>query len=350
MSHRLAAPLESIEVNNERHALEFVPITVPAHDRWAWSTIELREHKGKHKPIVTAWWDRDFSEGAPVKWQLFNRVLPVDQASDPYVTFRVRHSVDQPREFIDNQSGVSYVLDPWIIHASDSSAATFIDARCRDQYETGRVDVRITKETGSGNRNHTQPQGAVALRDGLSRDILTWLETYRGDQVERPRWWLDAFGLPVPWTQPWTPEPGKGRVYPDLRGFNEWYENRNEVNPYDVQHYDLDELYWQYRLTRDPSALFSMLNLWSHAERNAWYWRRDSNNLYAAIRTFGEMLTAGACILDCLRHTPGEPWQTLAHQVADHCRWHVDHGAKNWIWWDHTGSVPTECENQDEKG
>lgn len=265
-------------------------VPVPGHAGWVWS-MERQGH------FITHGWHKD---GRLVHADIFNGSV------SPFYAILTHAGQEEPYR-LDAQSGFGWTDDEWL-DAQAVVESTPWDAK----FDTWN-DVLVTKDTGSSNMSLYSPPEVLAKKYGVSAAVLRFYDRYRRHQARRPRWWINAFGLPVGMHQPEL----------DLPNFGEWDENVQGMNAYDLQHFDGYELYTGYMLTRDPAYLLSMINLWTHAVSNGWYLRQVPDQLYGgSIRTPAWHIIAGCQLYEMLLVT-GE-FSSLASAVKQSVVWHLD--------------------------
>lgn len=229
---------------------------------------------------------------------------------------------------LSSQSGYGFVDEEWL----DSLAV--VDSNPYDPWYDRASFPKITKETGSSNMRFYSPDELIAQRYGVSKSVVRFYHRYHQHQLKRPRWFLDATGMPA------------GLQYPHWKNrlFGEWNENSQGMNAYDLQHYDAYELYSGYKFTRNPSYLFSMINLWTHAETHGWYVRHVNDQTYGGSqRTLGWYLVASCQLYQMLAYH-GDLYSDLMARVKETIEWHVTNGIDQFPisspYW--SGSPPSE--------
>lgn len=300
----------TIEVGGKTFELGggMLKVPIPGHEGWIWS-MERQDH------FISHGW---FKDGQLVHADIFNA------GASKFYTLMTYEGQEEPY-MLDAQSGFGWTDDAWLV-----SQAT-VDSNPWDPKYDVWNDVDVTKDTGSANMNFYSPPHCLANKYGVSAAVLRFYDRYRLKQVRRPRWFLDAFGLPV------------GMQHPELKyeQFDEWHENVQGLNAYDLQHYDLFELYSGYMFTGDPAFLLSMINTWTHSEANGWYVRKVKDQIYGgSMRTLGWYLVASCQLYQMLIKTG--VFKALANRVKDTIIWHVNNGIEKFPisspWYQ--GSIP----------
>lgn len=266
-----------------------IKVEVPGHPDWMWST----ERKGK---FISHGW---YKNGDLIHADIFNAGVNQYHAI-------LEHEGQEEPYLLASQSGLGWTDDSILILDSEVESTPW-DGKFNEWQ-----DVDVTKTTGSANMNFNSPPEVLARKYGVSPAVLRYYDRYRIKQVRRPRWWLDSFGLPVGLFNPTL----------DLPTFDEWEQNIYGLNGYDMQHFDAYELYSGYMITKDPSYLLSMMNLWTHAEANGYYIQKNPKVGYSSVRTPGWYLVASCQLYQMLKDT--NAFGGFAERVKSTIVWHLN--------------------------
>jgi len=223
---------------------------------------------------------------------------------------------------LDPWSGFAWLNTDWFNRVGAAGAPT----NPMDDWIAQRIfapDQPVTRWTGSGNMNFSHPILLWGQRYGASRQVLRYLIRYECLQRVRPRWWLDAEGVPVA-INPAAVVPATWQ--------GEWHENWPGWNPGDAQHHDLLESHAGYILTGWPFFLAGEINYWTFSARLFPAWRcEEGNNYGGSVRVPGQCLASSSYVT---RDLPLDPaYGALRQRIAETVAWHLDNCASQGIIW-----------------
>jgi len=289
--------LPSIKIDGKQLSLVNVQTHhIPGFDGWIRTSCN-------HDDLVVVFWHCGGATHLPVAIDAYN--------IRPFGDDHIHVAGLGGSKLLAPQSGVAWTSDPFIKWFSED--AQLMPAGAVQWFRDHRLqpDVFMTKDTGSGNLDFFCPPRKWIQWFGRHVDAVRFLDSYRRWQVLRPRQWRTDIGVPA------------GLSGGECEGWNPWEPNNLGLNGYDVQHFDVLELWAGAELLGWPMFLDQMIQVWSHAAANEWYWQMDEKNTWAgSMKTPSGILTGSAKLLEALKGL-GPQYDVLRQYITEVGDWHL---------------------------